>query len=94
MEKFYECLNKFLEIAQNLQEPIGNINYRKLTFKEGNKYVKVMAGTYVHCFVSKSNGDVLKAASWATPAKHARGNIFNKDNGAGAINKYGTNYLK
>jgi hypothetical protein len=28
-------------------------------------------------------GDVLKPASWRMPAKHARGNIFDEDNGMG-----------
>lgn len=27
-------------------------------------------------FVDLTNGDILKAASWKAPAKHARGNIF------------------
>lgn len=39
-------------------------------------------------------GDVLKPASWKTPAKHARGNIFDDDNGLGSAGKYGLEYLR
>jgi len=47
------------------------------------------------CFLDP-NGDVLKAATWAAPAKHARANIYNDDNmGLGTkIGPYGPNYLK
>jgi len=46
----------------------------------------------VYCFVDRSNGDVLKAASWKTPAKHVRGNIYAADPLAG-VGVYGANYL-
>jgi hypothetical protein len=41
----------------------------------------------VYCFVDKSNGDILRAATWKAPAKIARGNIYQdfKD----AITPYG-----
>jgi len=31
-----------------------------------------------HCFIEKSNGDLLKTASWAAPAKGKRGSIFDE----------------
>lgn len=30
-------------------------------------------------------GDIMKPASWAKPAKHARGNVFDEDGGKSAI---------
>lgn len=56
----------------------------------------------VHCFVVAEDGetrtlgrvrrgDVMKAASYKVPAKHARGNIFSGQDGMGA---YGANYLR
>lgn len=59
----------------------------------------------IYCFIamvdSVSNalgtvkkGDVLKPASWKAPAKHARGNIFNADNGLSSCDSYGPRYLK
>lgn len=44
-------------------------------------------------FVDMINGDILKAAGWKAPAKHARGNIFNENPMAGC-NEYGPNYLR
>lgn len=43
------------------------------------------------CFVDLESGAILKAASWATPAKHARGNIAN---GAKDLTQYGAVYLR
>ena len=51
--------------------------------KEGTKYIKIITENSVWGFVNKGNkdfevGDILKAASWSTPALNkARGNIFN-----------------
>ncbi len=38
-------------------------------------------------------GDVLKCAGYKTPARHARGNIFDQDNGLKHIDAYGPAYL-
>ncbi len=45
-------------------------------------------------FVDRTNGDVLKPASWRAPAKHARGNIFDESNGLAAMGPYGPAYIK
>ena len=66
----------------------------EMSFKQGSRYIKIIRGGSVHCFVDRSNGDVLKAASWKAPAKHARGNIFNLDNGLECMGPYGAAYLK
>ena len=54
-----------------------------LSYEEGRKYIKVIQRNSVHSFIVKADGggfkrgDILKAASWATPAKNfARGNIL------------------
>lgn len=51
--------------------------------EEGRKYYKVIERNSVHSFICKEDmgrfkrGDILKAASWAAPAKNfARGNIL------------------
>jgi hypothetical protein len=51
--------------------------------EEGRKFIKVITGHSVHSFIVKEDmgrfkrGDILKAASWAAPAKNfARGNIL------------------
>ena len=49
----------------------GGSRYTKIaTYREG-KVEKSMGSVY--CFVDKTNGDVLKAATWKQPAKGARG---------------------
>lgn len=69
-----------------------------LKASKGGRYVKVIrvdgASSSVHCFVDTTNGDVLKAASYKAPAKHARGNIYAADNGLGCMGPYGAAYLR
>jgi predicted PilT family ATPase len=57
-----------------------------LRFEEGKVYIKVCTDTSVHSFIVKEDtkqfrkGDILKAASWRSPAKNfARGNIFTSE---------------
>lgn len=67
------------------------------TFERGQRYIRIVrndCGRSVHCFIDTTNGDVLKAAGWKAPAKHARGNIFNQDNGLGCMGPYGAAYLR
>ena len=74
---------------------IGGYTIRdKFTWSDGNRYVKVIRGSGVHCFVDKTNGDVLKPASWKAPAKHARGNIFDVKNGLDWMGPHGPAYLR
>ena len=62
--------------------------YRNLlTVKVGTKYIKIMHDNAVNGFVVNVEddpkfkyGDMLKAASWKTPARNfARGNVFKRD---------------
>lgn len=68
-------------------------------FPWGAKYIRIVRadvhGTSrsVHCFIDRSNGDILKAAGWKAPAKHARGNIFANDVGMSCMEAYGPKYL-
>src|SRR4051794_7556348 len=52
----------------------------QVSFTIGPKYARIVltntAQRSVYGFVDLSNGNLLKAASWASPAKHARGNLF------------------
>ena len=66
-----------------------NMLHEDLYLKPGRKFIKVIRGGSVWGFVAKEDGinkglpmkcgDVLKAAGWSAPAKHTRGNIFNKN---------------
>lgn len=99
--------NQMLPLLQTMRDEYYKKNYTNLTpelitISYGNKYAKFIkryAGdTYgcVYFFVNLENGDILKAASWAAPAKHARGNIFTSPNyGVGnVVGVYGATYLR
>lgn len=67
-------------------------------FKASPRYVRIVEtrdegsrnpSRSVHSFIDTQTGDVLKAASWKAPAKHARGNIFADDKGAFALTPRG-----
>ena len=57
-----------------------------IKLRNGQKYIKVICGSSVWGFIANGDGilkgipyfkgDVFKAASWASPAKHVRGSIF------------------
>jgi hypothetical protein len=104
--EFSAALSAFLKAAQAIVDA-GYAKYApqccKLTTSVGPKYIRVISllghdGVFndrgsVYCFVEKANGNVLKAASYATPAKHARSNIFAADFGASGVTEYGARYL-
>ena len=71
-------------LTETNKEMIARFN-EKITFKVGNKYIKVFTeGGSVWGFVVNTDndkkfrkGDILKAAGWAAPARNkARGNIL------------------
>ena len=74
--------------------------YEPLHIKKGQKYMKIIDGTTVWGFVSMwegvfkgtlvCKGDLLKPASWSSPAKHSRGNIFD---GTAKWSYFGPEYL-
>ena len=76
-------------------------SYEPLTAEKGKKYIKIWDGTTMWAFISMvdgflkgsplSKGDLLKPASWRSPAKHSRGNIFA---GTDVWSFYGPTYLK
>jgi hypothetical protein len=67
----------------------------KLSLEYGRKYVRVVqespGSRSAFCFIDITNGDVRMAASWKTPAKHPRGNIYG---GAVGVTAYGAVYLR
>ena len=72
----------------------GTANLMKFKVYSGKRYYKIVQqefetwekskyyGQYrdgsVHCFVDKETGDVYKAASWRSPAKHIRFSFQNE----------------
>ncbi len=99
-------LASFVKGCQEIVDNHFEENYSKLTSPElkintGKRYVRIerhdrgnMSSISVHAFVDMTNGDVFKAAGWKAPAKHARGNIFELDNGLSRMTPYGPQYLR
>ena len=103
-EQFNDALTTFVGGCQDIvtendkQYDSAKFN-SKITVNAGRRYVKLVKSDAfqsrsVYCFVDRTNGNVLKAASWKAPAKHARSNILNEDNGLGAMGPYGAAYLR
>ena len=72
-------------------------------FDVGKRYIKLSRvqgeiSKSVHCFIDAKEGptfgDILKAASWKAPAKHARGNVFDGSWGINSVGVYGPAYLR
>jgi hypothetical protein len=75
----------------------------ELEAEERQRYIRVVAVEYgvrsgeritssAWAFIDKTNGDVLKADGAKTPAKVARGNLFDEKGGMGRIGVYGPAY--
>ena len=73
---------------------------RGLKYDIGNKYIKISKGGSVHSFIVNTDadkkfayGDILKAASWASPARNkARGSVFNESDIKTRLCWTGVNY--
>jgi len=100
-ERFAGFVSKIQrEITNYYRNKFAILQIPNVKFLVGSKYIKLVTtsrgdrGSSVYCFVNKSTGDIYKAASYAAPAKHARGNIFDEDYAWGkAVNIYGGTYL-
>jgi hypothetical protein len=75
---------------------------RDYSINEGARYLKVVAkirglspanGGSAYCFIDRATGDLLKTASWASPAKGARGNV-NDANPFITASPYGFGYRR
>jgi hypothetical protein len=62
----------------------------KHEIRVGKKYLKIVANGSVRFFVDAATGDIFKAASFAAPAKGARGNVLSDNNGKEAFHYGGS----
>ena len=100
-------LKGFLAGAQDMINAHFKKNYPNmappvLSTTNGKKYTKVIRTTdggkgqkSVWAFINRENGDILKAATWSAPSKHARGNIMkDKNHGVHNVSPYGPGSLR
>ena len=61
----------------------------KLSAMRGKRYIRIVSESpgsrAAWAFVDQTNGDVLKCDGWKAPAKGARGNIYDADNGCARV---------
>ena len=86
--------DSFLKKCQDLVTKDGSGGI--LSVNEGRRYLKIVVTTgtqiSVFAFVDKTNGDVLKPATFKAPAANARGNILDATNGMGRMTSFGPEY--
>lgn len=101
---------KRLEVWLEGAQEIINTDYAKnfptltapaLEMSDGRRYIRVdridgngRGSRSIHVFIDKKTGDILKAASYKAPAKHARGNLFDASWGLQEMTPYGASYLR
>ncbi|MEH2517395.1 hypothetical protein V1279_002968 [Bradyrhizobium sp. AZCC 1610] len=96
---FDQAIETFFEGVKRISDDYMNANYPSLSkpvfeLQKLQKRYRIVRDQAAFCFVDKATGDVLKSASWAAPAKHARGNIFDAHNGLAKMGPYGPAYLR
>jgi hypothetical protein len=97
VKKFIDEVNKK---RGEYYSKIGMEKETDLVIEIGNKFIRLWQGSSCWGFISRvdgdlkgspiKKGDLLKAASWKSPAKHARGNIMD---GSAKYGVYGPEYL-
>lgn len=99
-QKFDDRFELFLDGAKDIVDDyyVDSTINPVLEVTHGKRYIRIIkkdqrGGDSAWGFVDKTNGDVLKASSWKSPAKHARGNIFDTWNGTRWVNWHGPMYL-
>lgn len=97
--------NTIIEFVAKLNEkfPRESLLSSFFEYEIGKKYFKIVSvlkgavgetiSNSAYAFIDKETGDLFKPASWAAPAKHARGNILN-ETGINACGRYGVVRLK
>lgn len=99
---FRQAMADFMAYCRKVSDDYMEANFPTLQKKsfdlvEGSRWVKVVAGDgssrSAWAFLDKTNGDVMKAAGWNAPAKHARANVFDRASWRN-VGPYGPNYLR
>lgn len=90
LAKFTPALNQFMDYVKAMRaeyyaKNFPNLKQEGLKYQVGKKNVKLILtnengeNRSVYAFIDIETGDIFKAASWAAPAKHARGNVYNPE---------------
>ena len=98
VETFIEKVNA--EIKEYYSTKLPSLTPHPIQMSVGSKFIKLISNGSVWGFISRydgdykgapvKKGDLLKAAGYASPAKHSRGNIAD---GTARYSVYGATYL-
>jgi hypothetical protein len=102
LKPYFSILNERFDAYWNR----NGYTFKKDEFniKELQNYYLVTLGSSAHSFIAKMDfankalgpvkaGDIFKPASYKVPAKNVRGNIFDSDHGARALDDYRIRYM-
>ena len=98
--EFQAALDTFLSRCQEIIDTnhigFSHITRPVLSVEPGRRYIRIVktdSQRSAYAFIDMRDGSVLLPESWKTPAKHARGNIFDADPGKN-MTPYGPPYLR
>jgi len=98
--KFNRAFSSFIDkvkamIKTYYTERFPELPLPKVKIDTGRKYMRIWTDKSCWGFVDRANGNILKPATWKRPAKkHARGNIFDDDQGMSNVGPYGPKYIR
>ncbi len=93
--EFITRAQKVVDVSYRKFMPETKMAIPQLTVTFGIKYARIIVDKgSAWGFINLENGDLLRAASWKTPAKHARGNIFDEHGGVKRITWTGPETFK
>ena len=94
LEQFIEKVNEL--VNEYYKNNFSNLEPETVSLAGGRTYWKLVKNTTVYGFVRKSDGAILKAASWRAPyikgKNYVRGYVTDSDFGAHAATPYGIKY--
>ena len=109
-QDFDVAVEKWVAKVQQLITDHDTIRYPNLPYKRtlsiepGRRYIRVVVNSgsqrSAFAFIDKGDkdgigrGDLLKSAGWKAPAVHARGNLFDVNDGMKYVDAYGMAYLR
>jgi hypothetical protein len=94
LEQFIEKVNEL--VNEYYKKNFSNLEPETVSLAGGRTYWKLVKNATVYGFVRKSDGAILKAASWRAPYvkgnNYVRGYVTDSDFGAHAATPYGVRY--
>lgn len=83
--KYIDFLEKMA--TEKYRRDLPNLEVPEYGYSKGKRFFKIFrvdsASKSVVAFVDRVSGDIYKPAGWKAPAKHARGNVLDKNSWRG-----------